>query len=316
MSSMAAAPANWRRPLMSVLAYTAAIVIAAVTLVPLLFVFIGGFRTTPQINASPTGLPHPWVLDNYRAIVTSSLFWRFIANSAVIAFLATAITVVFGAMAAFGLSRYTFRGREGIYAFFTIGLLFPLSVASLPLYLWLRDLGTAGEQVRGDLAGGGLLAVDHHRDPAPVHARDSRQSSRTPPSSTARPGWDSSGGSCIPLSLPGPLDGGYLGVRHQLELLPATAASSSTTRTTSPSRWASPPSRPSTPRTPHGCSPSGTLGVADPCLLPRRGAPDRGCSQWCRQGLTLAFVLSPSSSRPKNRARGSIGSRLRPSRAD
>jgi raffinose/stachyose/melibiose transport system permease protein len=141
MSSMAAAPANWRRPLMSVLAYTAAIVIAAVTLVPLLFVFIGGFRTTPQINASPTGLPHPWVLDNYRAIVTSSLFWRFIANSAVIAFLATAITVVFGAMAAFGLSRYTFRGREGIYAFFTIGLLFPLSVASLPLYLWLRDLG-------------------------------------------------------------------------------------------------------------------------------------------------------------------------------
>jgi raffinose/stachyose/melibiose transport system permease protein len=132
---------NWRRPLTTALAYAAAISIAAVTLVPLLFVFIGGFRTTPQINASPTGLPHPWVLDNYRAIVTSSLFWRFIANSAVIAFLATAITVVFGAMAAFGLSRYAFRGREAIYAFFTIGLLFPLSVASLPLYLWLRDLG-------------------------------------------------------------------------------------------------------------------------------------------------------------------------------
>jgi raffinose/stachyose/melibiose transport system permease protein len=141
MSSAGAASANWRRPLTTALAYAAAISIAAVTLVPLLFVFIGGFRTTPQINASPTGLPHPWVLDNYRAIVTSSLFWRFIANSAVIAFLATAITVIFGAMAAFGLSRYAFRGREAIYAFFTIGLLFPLSVASLPLYLWLRDLG-------------------------------------------------------------------------------------------------------------------------------------------------------------------------------
>ncbi|MDX6317347.1 MAG: raffinose/stachyose/melibiose transport system permease protein [Nocardioidaceae bacterium] len=141
MSSTGAASPNWRRPLTTALAYAAAISIAAVTLVPLLFVFIGGFRTTPQINASPTGLPHPWVLDNYRAIVTSSLFWRFIVNSAVIAFLATAITVVFGAMAAFGLSRYAFRGREAIYAFFTIGLLFPLSVASLPLYLWLRDLG-------------------------------------------------------------------------------------------------------------------------------------------------------------------------------
>jgi raffinose/stachyose/melibiose transport system permease protein len=44
-------------------------------------------------------------------------------------------------MAAFGLSRYSFKGREAIYGIFTIGLLFPLGVASLPLYLLLRQLG-------------------------------------------------------------------------------------------------------------------------------------------------------------------------------
>ena len=59
-----------------------AIVVAGITIVPLLFVIIGGFRTNAQINAHPAGLPHPWVLANYRAIVTSRAFWQFLANSA------------------------------------------------------------------------------------------------------------------------------------------------------------------------------------------------------------------------------------------
>src|SRR4029078_4131280 len=46
-----------------------------------------------------------------------------------------------GAMAAFALSRYTFKGREALYTLFTIGLLFPFTAAALPLYLLLRQLG-------------------------------------------------------------------------------------------------------------------------------------------------------------------------------
>ena len=48
--------------------------------------------------------------------------------------------VVLGVMAAFALARYEFRGREALYTFFTLGLLFPLTVAILPLFLMLRDL--------------------------------------------------------------------------------------------------------------------------------------------------------------------------------
>jgi raffinose/stachyose/melibiose transport system permease protein len=123
------------------LTYLAAILIVGVTVVPLIFVVFGGFRTTAQINEAPTGLPDPWVADNYRAIVSSSDFWRFLGNSALIAVIATVVAVSLGAMAAFALSRYTFRGREGVYTLFTLGLLFPLGVATLPLYLLLRNIG-------------------------------------------------------------------------------------------------------------------------------------------------------------------------------
>jgi raffinose/stachyose/melibiose transport system permease protein len=81
------------------------------------------------------------VLENYRAILTDAAFWRYFGNSALIATVATTLAVGLGSMAAFALSRYAFTGREAVYTLFTLGLLFPLTVASLPLYLQLRRMG-------------------------------------------------------------------------------------------------------------------------------------------------------------------------------
>jgi raffinose/stachyose/melibiose transport system permease protein len=117
------------------------LVVLAITLVPMLYVIIGGFRTTAQLNTNPAGLPHPWVWSNYASVLGSSTFWRAVANSAVIAVVATATAVTLGSMAAFALSRYEFRGREGIYVLFLMGLLFPANAAVLPLFLLLQQIG-------------------------------------------------------------------------------------------------------------------------------------------------------------------------------
>jgi raffinose/stachyose/melibiose transport system permease protein len=128
------------RSIGTVFAYLAAILVIGITVVPLLFVVIGGFRTNAQINSNPAGLPHPWVLRNYLLILQTPAFWQFLRNSLLIAVVATALAVTLGSMAGFALSRYRFRGREGFYVLFTIGLLFPIGVATLPLYLLLRDI--------------------------------------------------------------------------------------------------------------------------------------------------------------------------------
>jgi raffinose/stachyose/melibiose transport system permease protein len=128
------------------LTYLVAIVLLGITVVPLLFVFVDGFRSTAQINASPTGLPSPWVWSNYGTILTSAPFWQFLGNSALIAVVATVLAVVLGSMAGYALSRYEFRGREGIYTLFVSGLLFPLGVAALPLYLLLQRVGLLDSQ--------------------------------------------------------------------------------------------------------------------------------------------------------------------------
>lgn len=129
-------PIAWSTPL----TYVLALAVAAVSIAPVVYVIVGGFRTTPQIIADPAGLPDPWVWDNYARVLTQSDFWQQAFNSAVIALGTTLGVVVLGVCAAFVLARYTFRGREGLYTFFTLGLLFPAGAAILPLYLMLRDL--------------------------------------------------------------------------------------------------------------------------------------------------------------------------------
>ncbi|MFG1869217.1 carbohydrate ABC transporter permease [Micromonospora arborensis] len=127
---------SWGTPL----TYALALAVAAVSIGPVIYVVIGGFRTTPQIVANPAGLPDPFVFDNYIRVLTQSNFWQQAFNSAVISLGTTLAVVVLGLAAAFVLARYSFRGREGLYTFFTLGLLFPAGAAILPLYLMLRDL--------------------------------------------------------------------------------------------------------------------------------------------------------------------------------
>ncbi|WP_258723357.1 carbohydrate ABC transporter permease [Cellulomonas sp. NS3] len=122
------------------LVYVAALVVAAATLGPVLYAILGGFRSNAQLAAEPVGLPDPWVVSNYVNVLTSASFWRYAFNSTVISLITTVIVAVFGVMAAYPLARYQFRGRAMLTTVFTMGLLFPLTVAIIPLFLMIRDL--------------------------------------------------------------------------------------------------------------------------------------------------------------------------------
>jgi raffinose/stachyose/melibiose transport system permease protein len=134
-----------RRPLRRTVSrgamYAIAIGVVLVVLVPIIYAVLGGFRTTGQISAHPVDLPDPWVFDNYREIITSGSFWRQVGNSVLIAVITMAVVVPCASLAAFVLARFSFRGREAVYIFFTFGLLFPVAVAILPLFISLRTFG-------------------------------------------------------------------------------------------------------------------------------------------------------------------------------
>jgi raffinose/stachyose/melibiose transport system permease protein len=130
-----------RRIAGSLLRYAVLLVVTAIVVIPVAYAVLGGFRDAPQLAANPVGLPDPWVWTNYTDSLTSASFWIQLRNSTLVAVLSTVIVVFFAALAAFVLARREFPGREIAYTLFTLGLLFPATVAILPLLILIRDLG-------------------------------------------------------------------------------------------------------------------------------------------------------------------------------
>ncbi|OFW54308.1 MAG: thiamine ABC transporter ATP-binding protein [Actinobacteria bacterium RBG_16_70_17] len=123
-----------------VLLYLIAFAVLALIIIPVAFAVLGGFRSMGQLSENPVSLPNPWVFTNYADVLTLGTFWRQLANSAVIALLTTIVVLPAASLAAFVLSRYSFRGREAIYTLFTFGLLFPVTVAIVPLFVVIRQI--------------------------------------------------------------------------------------------------------------------------------------------------------------------------------
>jgi raffinose/stachyose/melibiose transport system permease protein len=123
------------------LVYLVALVVVALTLGPVLYGALGGFRSNEQLARNPAALPDPWVFSNFKGVFGNEAFWRYAVNSLLIAVVTTVVAVICGVMAAYPLARYTFRFREPLFMVFVLGLLFPVAVAIIPLFILVtRDL--------------------------------------------------------------------------------------------------------------------------------------------------------------------------------
>jgi len=117
------------------------LVVAVVIIVPIVYAFLGGFRTTGAIRKDPVALPDPWMVSNYTDILESDLFWNSLKNSLIVSVFTVVIVVLVSALAAYALARFRFPGRETMFTIFALGLLFPAAAAILPLYVLLRSVG-------------------------------------------------------------------------------------------------------------------------------------------------------------------------------
>lgn len=121
--------------------YVICVLVALIVCVPLLVTLFGGFKTTGELFANPFGLPDPVRFDAYIEILTGGGFFTQLRNSLVVLLGSVAVSVMASAMAAFVFARLSFRGRDALFTFVSLGLLFPLAVAILPLYIQLRNMG-------------------------------------------------------------------------------------------------------------------------------------------------------------------------------
>jgi len=120
--------------------YFIALVIIGLSLAPVAYIVLGGFRDNSQLTVNPAGLPNPWRWSTYTHILQTSTFWREFTNSVLAAGVTTILVVALGLSASYVLARYRFRGRGFMFGLFAAGLMFPITVAITPLFIILNKI--------------------------------------------------------------------------------------------------------------------------------------------------------------------------------
>jgi len=114
---------------------------ALAIIVPLLIMYNSSLRTTSELFSAPLGLATTPNFENYAQVLVGNNFFLFLGNSVIVTGGAMLLNIGFSTTAAYALARYRFKAIGLIYALFLLGLMVPLRLASLPLFLFMRDVG-------------------------------------------------------------------------------------------------------------------------------------------------------------------------------
>jgi len=114
---------------------------AVVMLYPLLVMLLSAFKTNAELFASPFALPESFALTNMARVWGETNFVRYLGNSVVVTASSVLGILVVGTMAAYALARYPFRLSAVVFLFFLSGLMVPLKLSVIPLFIQLDTLG-------------------------------------------------------------------------------------------------------------------------------------------------------------------------------
>ena len=136
--------AKWVRVLGNLAWHVTMLVVSAVVLIPIIMVFLGSFKTVPEFFSTPYGLPESFDPFNYVKAWDEANLQRATLNSLIATVLGVLFSTILASLAAYGLARYTFAMRMPIRLLFVGGLVVPVQLIIIPIFVMFRQTGLLG----------------------------------------------------------------------------------------------------------------------------------------------------------------------------
>ena len=122
------------------LAQTVLFINTLLVLLPMVFMVLSSLKTTREIFQRPFGLPANLAWQNYSVVWGAAHFSLYFRNSVIVTVASMVLILVTSTLAAYALGRYQFRGNDLIYLYFLTGIMVPIRLAIIPLFILMRDL--------------------------------------------------------------------------------------------------------------------------------------------------------------------------------
>ncbi len=117
---------------------------AAVSLYPILVMWVTALRPARKVQQDPFGLPAPPIWDNVANAWVRGRFGDYLLNSLIVTVPTVVGVVALSALAGYGIARFRFPGRVPAFGAILLGLTIPFQSVMIPLYYQLLGMGLLG----------------------------------------------------------------------------------------------------------------------------------------------------------------------------
>jgi len=107
---------------------------------PLYLMLVSSMKTTRQIYASPLTPPSSFSLENFVTAWREAHFSTYFFNSVIVTVASVVLILVVSVAASFPMSRYRQRWLSVLLVFFLLGLMLPVRLGVVQLFLLFRDI--------------------------------------------------------------------------------------------------------------------------------------------------------------------------------
>lgn len=114
-----------------------------IALFPIFMIVINSFKSRKAIFGMPFRLPdsETFSLIGYDTVFSRANFQDYFVNSIIVTFAALVFTLLIGAMAAFALSEYDFRGNKMLGLYLAFGIMIPIRLGTVGILRLMVSLG-------------------------------------------------------------------------------------------------------------------------------------------------------------------------------
>jgi ABC-type glycerol-3-phosphate transport system permease component len=130
-----------RRRASLALRHAVLVVLALLTLFPVILVVSTALKTSDDVTLNPFGLFSSFSFDNLVSAWTVGRFSSYLVNSLLLTVPSTLLVIAISTMAGYTFARLPFRGRTVMFYLVVLGLLVPFFTYMIPLYFQLRSMG-------------------------------------------------------------------------------------------------------------------------------------------------------------------------------
>jgi raffinose/stachyose/melibiose transport system permease protein len=107
----------------------------------LLYLFYNSLRPRTDVLSNTLGVPASLGFDNYVKLLVKDNFFSYFFNSLLILAGAIALSILLSSTVAYALGHYRFRFKRAFKTYFLIGLMFPVQLGIVPVFLLMKSMG-------------------------------------------------------------------------------------------------------------------------------------------------------------------------------